>query len=108
MIFYLGLAYRVAAKFSEDDPQSEIELRILRTVTSLSSGPLYIPMTTIVLQGVACDGRWIGTSLACSHPARVALATILCVGLIGFSLLAVFASLIWNDRSPASLSWAAR
>jgi len=109
VVSYLGLAYSVAARFSGDEPQSELALRALRVMTSLSSGPLYIPTSTVLLQGIACQNNdWLNTGLECSGPGHGIIAFILSINLLGFSLLAVFASLIWVDRSPASLNWGAR
>jgi len=106
---YLSLAYSVASKFSSELPQSEISIRMLRIITSMSVGPLYIPITSVLLQGIACNnGVWLNTSLVCGGAGHVFIAFVLALTLLGFSLLAIFASLIWVDRSPSTLSWGAR
>jgi hypothetical protein len=100
----------VGLRFVNEQPQSEMLLRGLRSLGLLTVSVMFQPFTSVLLQAVSCPNpqNWLGTTMRCSDPPRLLLLGSFIMLLIAFSVVAFFVAATFVDRDPSSPSWASK
>jgi len=108
---FLGLTAFTAYNFHYELPHSSFIPRILRSVATLSTTILYLPLSSIMLRGLSCPTEhdtWMGTGIECSSAGRIVIAILLAILLIGFAAMSLTVSAVYVDHDPSSASWVAK
>lgn len=81
-------------------PQAAPVLRTLRLVTRLSTTVLFLPVTSVLMRGLACPSadQWMGTDMSCWQGGHLVLALVQAVLLLVYVALSLFAASILINR----------
>jgi hypothetical protein len=111
IVCLLGLMSWVAYNSMKQLPQSNIMLRVLRWLATLSITALFLPTVMLLLSGTMCDSvtnSWHGSTIRCNSGGHVGIVILCVMLLIVFVVATSVLACSFIDRNPISDELAAR